>query len=361
MKKIMHLITGLEPHGGAEQMLLKTLPGLKKTENMVCCLKGRGDIGRQLEQKGVSVRYLEAQSKFDLCAIWRYRKVIKDFKPDVQVNYLIHADIFSRIFGKLFGVKKIIAFIRNKHLDLPFLMKLDRLTKNKVNFFLFNSNAVRNFYHEKMGVPENKTKVIPNGVNLEKFQTSANVSEKCRELGLDENDFVIINVARLYPSKRQIDILRAIKKLNDPKIKYLQISVGEEENALKNFVEANGLSEQVKFLGYRSDVVELLKCSDLYISAAAHEGMSNSLLEAMAAGVPCVVSDIEENKELIENKATGLTFKVKDAADLAEKMNWAIRNGESMRSFSDHAKKMVECKYDIKKVIEMLDEFLFEF
>jgi len=361
MKKVLHLITGLEPHGGAEKMLLKTLPYLKKTENMVCCIKGRGEIGKKLEQRGVTVKYLNAKTRYSPGVIFRYRRVIKRYKPDIQVNYLIHADLFGRIFGKMFGVKKMIAFIRNKHLDLPFLLKLDKWTSKKIDFFLFNSNAVKKFYIENLEIDGSKTKCIPNGIDLEKFNIEIDWQAKRKELGLTENDFIIINVARLYESKRQIDILKALKKLQNPNIKYLQVSIGDQENVLKNFIKENNFENQVKFLGYRSDIIDLLKISNLYISASTHEGMSNSLLEAMAASRPCLVSDIEENTELIENKINGMTFRTKDYNDLVEKIHFSLKNFELMIKFGQKARETIEQDYDIKKIIAQLDQFLYTF
>jgi len=361
MKKILHLITGLEAGGGAEKMLLKTLPYLTKTENRVCCITGRGQIGLKLENKGIRVYYLEVEKKYDPRAIFRYRKVLKDYQPDLQVNYLIHADLFGRIWGKIFGQKKMIAYIRNKHLDLPFLLKLDKLTSKKIDFFLFNSNAVNKFYIENLKIDKFKTKCIPNGIDLEKFNFEIDWQAKRRELGLNENDFVLVNVARLYASKRQLDILKALKLINNPKIKFLIVGIGDQENNLKNFVKENNLEKQVKFLGLRHDVLGILKITDLFILASAHEGMSNALLEAMAMARPCLVSNIAENTELIKDQINGLNFEVKNFKNLAEKINFAINNIELMKDFGQKARQTIEQTYDIKKIIVQFDKFLEKF
>ncbi len=361
MKKVLHLITGLEKGGGAENMLLKTLPYLKKTENRVCCIRGHGEIGEKLEQRGVLVHYLDAKRKYNPGVIWRYKGVIRDFKPDLQVNYLIHADLFGRFFGKTFGVKKIVAYIRNKHLDLPFLLKMDKLTSNLVDYHLTNSVSTLNYYRQNLKIKLEKSHCIPNGINLEDFQINIETEKKRREVNLTPNDFVISNVARLYSSKRQIDILQALKLLNNSKIKLLLIGTGDQEGLLKNFVKENNLDAQVRFLGLRNDVLEILQATDLFVLPSMHEGMSNALLEAMTMKRPCLVSDIEENIELIKHNLNGMNFRTADYKDLAEKINFAINNIERMKDFGHKARETVEKNYNIKKIIAQLDDFLYSF
>lgn len=144
-KKILHLITGLEI-GGAEIMLLKTLPQLNKFKNIVCVIKAPTKIGKELEKNNIKVHYLKISKKFCPQIIWKFYKIIKKEEPDVLITYLIHADIFGRIFGKLFGVKKIICFFRNKHPDKKGLLFLEKLTSFLVSHYLTNSNAIKDFY-----------------------------------------------------------------------------------------------------------------------------------------------------------------------------------------------------------------------
>ena len=152
-KKILHLITGLELGGGAENMLLQLLPKMQDNlDNCVCAIKGKGEIGKKLEEAGIPVYYLELRNIFDIGMIFRYRNILKDFRPDIQVNYLIHADIFGRILGKIFGVKKIVPYIRNIHKSMPSLMFLDRITLFLSDFILTNSETSRRYYIDRKSV-----------------------------------------------------------------------------------------------------------------------------------------------------------------------------------------------------------------
>jgi hypothetical protein len=119
-KKILHLISGLDI-GGTETQLLRVLPELQiYHENYVCCVRGHGPIGKQLEKKGVPVQYLEFKNILDLGVIYRFYKSIEKIQPDILVTYLIHADLYGRVFGRLFGVKKIVLQIRTKKKSSPY-------------------------------------------------------------------------------------------------------------------------------------------------------------------------------------------------------------------------------------------------
>jgi len=153
--KVLHFITGIELGGGAENMLLQLLPRMQaELENRVCAVMGRGEIGKKLEKIGIKVYYLDLKNIFDLGVIWRYRKVLKNFNPDIQVNYLIHADIFGRIFGNIFGVKKIISYIRCVQItkaSKKFFLG-EKFTLFLSNFILTNSETTRNFYINKLKI-----------------------------------------------------------------------------------------------------------------------------------------------------------------------------------------------------------------
>ncbi len=363
MKKVLHFITGIEEGGGAENMLLKTLPYLKSTENRACVLKGRGGIGSKLEEAGISVYYLDVKNYLDFDVVKRYKKVILDFKPDIQINYLIHADIFGRFFAKKFGVSKLVSFIRNRHIKALFVF-LDKITLKKTDYLLTNSKTVLDFYRERYNYSKELSKCIPNGVKIDNFLPEFNREELKRELEIKEEDFVITSIASLHKQKDHQTLFKAIKVTRDKGIKNLKFLLcgeGREKNNLIDLRKKLKLEKEIKFLGVRLDKYEILSISNLFILPSLHEGMSNGLLEAMNLSLCSIVSDISENKELIKDQKNGLTFKTGDFYDLADKIMYIVNDSKKREELGIRARETIVRNYDISKIIEDLDKFLKDF
>ncbi len=361
MKKVLHLITGLEKGGGAEAMLLKTLPYLEKTENVICVLKGRGEISKQLEQKGIKVYYLDMRNYFDIGVILRYKKVIREYEPDIQVNYLIHADVFGRILAKKFGAGKVVSYIRNRHTNFTFSF-LDRITLRKVDYLLTNSQANLGFYREKYDFPKNRSACIPNGIKIDNEIDSEALGKLKQEFDILRDEFIITCVARLHRQKNIDTLVRAAQKLQEKALNFKVLICGEgkKRKKLKELAKKLSLQDNILFLGNRDDALNILNISDVFVLPSAKEGMSNALLEAMDAGLPCVVSDIEENQELIAYGENGYTFQVGKPYDLADRIIKLSRDENSRKEMGDLAKKKVKELYSIDMTIKKLDVFLEE-
>lgn len=364
-KKILHLITGLELGGGAENMLLNLLPKMqKRLENRVCVIKGKGEIGKKLEKEGIRVYYLELRNIFDFGAIFRYRKLIREFRPEIQVNYLIHADIFGRIFGKIFGIKKVVSYIRNIHRCRKFLMFFDRNTLFLADFVLTNSETAKKYYINKMGARNQKIMCIPNGIDMSKFENlNVNIPEKKKEIGIPENGFVIGCVARLEKQKDVLTLLRAFNEVQKSisGIHLLLVGHGREKEKLAEYAKKLGVSKETIFLDKREDMPEIYKIMDIFVLPSLNEGMSNALLEAMSSGIPAITSDIEENQELIENGFNGLNFGCGNYLDLAKKIEHLLKNTDKRRQYSKESLKIAEEKYNLNRVVQKFQDLLESF
>lgn len=362
-KKILHLITGLELGGGAENMLLQLLPGIQNDlDNRICVIKGRGKIGEKIEEKGIKIYYLDLKNVFDLGFIFRYRKVLKEFEPDIQVNYLVHADIFGRIFGKIFGIKKIVPYIRNIHRSKKLLMFLDKLTLPLSDFVLTNSEASKRYYIEKMGAKKDRIKCIPNGIDVSRFENlNVNIAEKKKEIGISKDSLVIGCVARLEKQKDIPTLVEAFKVVSEKheNLILLLVGHGSEKENIKNLVNKLGIEKKVFFLEKRTDIPELLQIMDIFVLPSLNEGMSNALLEAMISKKLIIVSDIEENKELIENGKEGLNFKTGNFADLAKKIMYCLENINKIKKYGENNIEKIKRYYSLDIIAKSFIKFIY--
>jgi glycosyltransferase involved in cell wall biosynthesis len=354
-KKILHLITGLE-YGGTEMMLLKTLPSLREDFDMqVCCIRGQGPIGEKLIALGIPVTYLDLKSPFDWAVIGRFQTVVRDFHPDLLVTYLIHADLFGRVFGRIFGIKQIFCSVRVKLIQpkyLPLLM-LDGLTSFFVDHYHFNSESVASMYRKYFFLPEKKITVIPNGLDLNRFTPDSRSRQTTRtSLGL-EDALVIGCNARLEKQKGHTYLIEAFARLSHsyPKAKMILINDGQEKENLLKLVQNLGITSQVLFLGRRDDVPELLNAMDIFAFPTLFEGMANALMEAMASGLPIVATDIPENKELLVHDVSGILVPTRNSQAICIALEQLIIHTEKATSLGQNARKIALQRFDLTQVV----------
>ncbi len=167
------------------------------------------------------------------------------------------------------------------------------------------------------------------GINTENFRnTTGNRTEKRGSLGIPEDAFLMISVGELNLNKNHQAVLRAMSLLNEPAIHYAIAGIGDQREPLRSLAEKLGLSDRVHLLGYRNDIAELYHAADLFVFPSFREGLPVALMEAMASGLPCVVSKIRGNTDLIQEAKGGFLCETMDVAAYAEKLNCLARNPE---------------------------------
>jgi len=156
------------------------------------------------------------------------------------------------------------------------------------------------------------------GIDLQKFSVpSVSSDEKRAELGIPDDVFLLLSVGELNRNKNHEVILRAMSLLNDPNIHYAIAGTGNLREYLLSLSEELGIRDHVHLLGYRGDVAELYRAADVFVFPSFREGLSVSLMEAMASGLPCLVSDIRGNRDLID-EIGGMRFDPSDIRSAAQ-------------------------------------------
>lgn len=130
--------------------------------------------------------------------------------------------------------------------------------------------------------------------------------KKREELGLNNECIVLISIGEINKNKNNKTIIEALGKVKNPNIHLLLCGIGPESNTLMQLTERLKINKQVHFLGFRTDIKDLIICSDIFVMASYREGLSRSIMEAMACKKPCIVSNIRGNTDLIENEKQGI-------------------------------------------------------
>lgn len=138
------------------------------------------------------------------------------------------------------------------------------------------------------------------------------------ELGLKDDDFVLMSTGQVSLRKNHEVVIRALAQINDSHVKYVIVGFGELEERLKQLVKELGVSDQVVFAGYRADVKELLHVVDAFAFPSLQEGLPVALMEAMAVGLPVICSRIRGNVDLIEDGKGGYLYDCRDVDGFAD-------------------------------------------
>ena len=186
------------------------------------------------------------------------------------------------------------------------------------------------------------------GINTGEYQKCIVDKEKKRnELGLNIDDVVLITTGDLIKRKNHSMVLDAIAKCDNKKIKFLLCGNGPELNNLKKRAKSLSIEKQVLFLGFRDDVKELLKASDIFVFTSLQEGLPRSLMEAMASGLPCIVFDARGSRDLIMNGEGG--YLCDSMNDFVNAINRIIFEEKPVGDYGKNNIQSVK-EYDIKCV-----------
>jgi glycosyltransferase involved in cell wall biosynthesis len=310
---------------GAEVLvreIIHRLPGC--ITPTICCLDGIGPIGEQLQAEGVPVVCLGRRTGVDLRTSWRLARVLRERQVEV-----VHAHQYSPFFYTAFArplVPQRLRVIFTEHgRHFPDVVSWRR---RWVNRHLLSRaadvvNAVCDFSVERLrdldGFDRHIVTNVPNGIDPERYTLTREQSELRTELGLRPERRYVLNVARLHPVKDQTTLIRAFAVLAGrvPEVDLLIAGDGVLREPLTALVQQLGLTERVRFLGVRRDVPNLLHAADVFTLTSVSEAASITLLEAMAAGKPVVVTAVGGNPELVRADVDGLLVPSGNVAELA--------------------------------------------
>jgi glycosyltransferase involved in cell wall biosynthesis len=351
--KVVLLIPTLDRSGAEKQFtLLATRLPREEFDVHAVALTRTGPYESVLRDAGVRLTTLHKRLRIDPIALWRLKSLLDAERPDVLHSWIFAANSYSRLVAGNRARPKVI--VSERCVDSwksGWQLWLDRRQIGRTTRLIGNSASVADFYRE-LGVPAEKITVIPNGVAIpDKSPTDRD--QALSEFQIPPGSRVVGFVGRLARQKRVQDIVWAMQLLQQltDRVYLLLVGEGPERNDLIALARHVGCEHLVRFIGYRADAARLIGLCNVFWLASEFEGMSNSIMEAMAAGVPVVASDIPPNRELVVDGETGYLVRVGDSVGMAQFTDRILADPALAQRFGAAGRERMQKDFSLERMV----------
>lgn len=358
---VLHVIGGGE-FGGAEQHILSLLDAFAHHPVKAEVVTFYDSVfSQKLRDRGFRVTVIQPYGRFDFRLYTALKRQFQKKQPDLIHSHGVRANFFARLAGKKAGVKGIVTTVHSilRHdYPQPWLYRIAHLmesgTAGKTDRFIAVSQTVKTDLIEK-GIEKRHIALIRNGIDVDRFQPHQEHTDRSlrlrREWGIPETAIVVGTTARLVPVKGLNHLLEgfAMALRQDPSqrdtLYLLIVGDGPERTALQTLARTYGIHNHTVFAGFRTDIRDCLNAIDLYMNTSLSEGLPISLMEAMAAEKPVIVTEVGGMKELLTHEKTGLFIPSGASDPVARSILELIHHPALKRELAENARTLIETDY----------------
>ncbi len=326
--------------GGTEKALFQLLERIDRSlykPVAVIVIKGRREMAERWEALKVPVITVGMGRFPTPMALSRLRAHLDHLQPDIVHAFLYHAIQLSRLASKKKSWKLVTSPRVNYRFASPIAIVIDKWLRKRDAMSICESKAGRETLL-KLGYLPDRVAVAPNGVNTAAFARDDDARGRLRrEWDVAEGEVVVGAVGRLHSQKGFDLLIRATAELSRSPVKFRVVvaGIGPEGGALGGL--ATELTAPVTFLGERADVPALLSAFDIYVQASRYEGLSNALLEAMAAGLPCAATAVDGTLDVAKDGENMLLVRPEDPVALAVAIGYLLEKPELRKRLAENA------------------------
>lgn len=283
----------------------------------------------KLESAGIETCYLGGRRTVDAPRVaWKLARRLKAQRAEIALSFLFHANLIGRVAARWAGTPHIISGIRVAERESRWHLLLDRWTSRLVDRYVAVSQAVAEFSDREGGLPRERITVIPNGVDRAVFAAASPAD--LSEFGIRPGRRAATYIGRLEPQKGLHELIANARSWLErlPEHDLLIVGDGPQRGELESLALRLGLGERVRFAGWRRNVPEILRASEMLLLPSRWEGMPNAVLEAMASGLPVVSMDVEGVGELLGPQRAEQTAPAGNLQVFADKLLAIASSGE---------------------------------
>jgi glycosyltransferase involved in cell wall biosynthesis len=348
--KILQIINGLNI-GGAETLISNMIPLMKDNHEIdLLILTIKDAVYFEELSKYVKIYVSPYNKPRSLSNINYIKKIIKNGNYDI-----VHSHLFPSLYWTIFSKKKCNSkFVftehstSNKRRTKWYFRYIDKFIYSKYDKIIAISDGVKQSLINWIGKSHlKKIQVINNGIPLEKFKEAKAYSKRDLHENIDENDYVVMMVARFSHQKDQMTLIKAVEQL--PKnIHCVFVGDGKFKEKHVQYVIENNIIDQIHFLGNRNDVPSLIKTSDIFVLSSYWEGFGLTAVEAMTLGKPVIASNVPGLNEVVSKY--GILFEVGDVLELKSAIINLLENNKLYKDYQQLSLIRSE-KYSIDKMV----------
>ena len=354
---ILH-ITETGGYGGAESVLLELATRLPRDRYSTSVVLGRNAwLAQKLQEAGIPSHVMKPRRGFDLRPVLGLARLIRRQGVSLVHSHMFRSGVVGCIAARIAGIPSVITYHGVCDIEGTRRRLLARVLGNIASRVVTVSDYLRSALLSSSLTDSKRVVTIRNGVDLGPFATG---SDGCRsrvraELGIGEAP-LLGSVGGLRAVKGHEYLIRALPEvmLSEPGVRLLLVGDGPSRGDLERTAQKLGLADRVHFLGFRSDVPRVLNALDCFVLPSLSEGLSIATMEAMAAGLPVIVTDSGGPSELVSDGESGLVVPPGDPQPIAQAVLAVLQDHDIARRLGAAARRRA-ASFDLNVMVERYD------
>ncbi len=366
--KIIH-IQVLPIMSGVQKAMYDILIRLDRHKYDITVLcQSEGELTEALKQQNIRCLFLNALKReinpyFDLIALYKLYRIFRKEKYDLVHTHSSKSGFLGRLAAKIAGVPGIIHTVQGFSFhqfsapkSIYFFTSLERITGLISNKIIIVNNDDFEYAIKNKIASQTKLVKIYNGIDIDEHHLNINKGRKRSEFNIPTDCNVVGFIGRLWEQKAPQDFISAVPIVleNISNVVFLIIGDGHLRSSLETLAQKLHIQDHIQFLGWRNDVPEILKILDVFVQTSLWEGLSLSILEAMAAGKPIIATNIKGNNELVVDGITGFLVLPRNPEMVGYYITRLLQDKRLVKKMGRLGRKRVEEKFDIKLHVELI-------